>query len=353
MKKKMAAIFCAVCMMMTGCGKKTVENDYVKLGDYKGVEVEMAKAEVSDQEVEDEIVFQVEFHTESQEITDRPAQSGDTVVIDFEGTIDGKEFDGGSGYGYTIVIGDGVFLTEMENGIIGMEPGEEKDIAVTLPESYGEAAAGKEAVFHITLYSIQRVTTPEYTDEFVQSISDYETRKEYEEALRQELLEAKERQAKEETAEELIQKIIADTEFKEIPQELLEACSAQKERQNQYEEALFGTSLEDMGITQADIDAEIEEMVRERLVLETIAEEEEIEVTQEECGEYIDQNMDYYGFSSAEEMEEVYGSDGIEAAVLKEKVVDFLMDHAEITEVEERSEQPGTATGAFATPAEA
>lgn len=349
----MAAVFCTICILLTGCGKKTVENDYVRLGDYEGIAVEMVKAEVSDQEVEDEIAFQIDINTESTQITDRPAQSGDTVLIDFEGTIDGEEFDGGSGYGYTIVIGDGVFLEELENGMIGMEPGEEKDITVTFPENYEETVAGKEAVFHITLYSIQRVTTPEYTDEFVQSVSSYETREEYEEAIRNELLASKEQEAREETAEELIQKIIEDTEFKEIPEELYESCRAQKERQNQYEEELFGISLEDMGITQEDTEAEIDEMVRERLVLEAIAQEEEIEVTQEECDEYIAQNMDYYGYNTAEQMEEVYGSDGIEAAVLKEKVSDFLIEHAEITEVDERSEDLDLATGASATPGEA
>lgn len=342
MKKKMALAFAAAAILLSGCGKKQVENNYVKLGDYKGIEVEMEQAKVSDAELEDEIAFQVEINSQTKEITDRAAELGDTVVIDFEGTVDGKEFDGGSGYGYTIVLGDGLFLEEFEEGIVGMKSGEEKDVRVTFPQDYDETLAGKEAVFHITLYNIQEVTVPEYTDEFVHSISGYETREEYEEALRKELTESKEADAKNMAIEEIFQKIIEEAEFKEIPEELYESCKAQKERQNTYEEELFGITQEEMGLTDEDIAADLDTMVHERLVMDAIAEAEEIEVTDEECEEYIADNMDYYGFATAEEMEEVYGSDGIRAAVLKEKLGEFLLENAEVTEVDEKTEDLAT-----------
>lgn len=343
-KTKMAMLFLIASLAVTGCGSKTVENEYVKLGKYKGIEVEMEKADVSDQELEDEIAFQIELGTNSKEITDRAAKIGDTVEIDFEGTIDGKEFDGGSGYGYSIVLGDGMFFEELENGIVGMKTGEEKDIEVVFPKEYEESLAGKKAVYHITLYSIQEVSVPEYTDEFVKENMGYETREKFEEQLKKEMVEMKENTIKSIAIEEIFQKIISEAEFKEIPEELYESCKAEKERQNAYEEELFGMTQEDMGLTEEEIAADIDYMVRERLVMEAIAEEEKMEVTEEECDAYIAYNMDYYGFSTADEMEEVYGDDGIRAAVLKEKLGDFLLENAEKKEVDQRTEDVDLAT---------
>lgn len=343
-KIKMAMIFLTTALAVTGCGSKTVENDYVKLGEYKGIEVEMEKAEISDQELEDEIAFQIEISTQSREITDRPAKIGDTVQIDFEGTVDGEEFEGGSGYGYSVVLGDGMFLEDFEKGIVGMKAGEEKDIEVIFPEDYEESLAGKKAVYHITLYSIQEVDVPEYTDEFVAENLGYETRKEFEEQLRKEMQEMKEETIKSLAIEEIFQKIISEAEFKEIPEEVYESCKAEKERQNAYEEELFGMTQEDMGLTEEDIAADIDYMVRERIVMEAIAEKEKIEVTEDDCDAYIAYNMDYYGFNTADEMEEVYGSDGIHAAVLKEKLGDFLLENASIKEADPKMEDADLAT---------
>ncbi|MCI7814382.1 MAG: trigger factor [Lachnospiraceae bacterium] len=339
MKKKMMAVFCLAAIGLSGCASKPLENEYVKLSSsYKGIEVEMEKSEVSDEELQDEIAFQMEINGEAREITDRPAQIGDTVVIDFEGTIDGEEFDGGTGYGYTIVLGDGTFLEEFENGIVGMKTNESKDVHVKFPDDYNVEVAGKEAIFNITVYSIQEVTVPEYTDEFVESISGYTTRKEYEKALREELEEMNEENARGMAVDEILWKLVSEAEFKKIPEELYESCKAEKERENQYEEELFGMTLEDMGLTEEDVAADIDYMVRERLVMELIADAEKIEVTQEECDEYIAYNMDYYGFNTADEMEEVYGSDGIRAVVLKEKIGDVLIKNAKITEVDKKTD---------------
>lgn len=343
-KTKMTVLFFTAALAVTGCGSKIVENEYVKLGKYKGIEVEMEKADVSDQELEDEIAFQIEISTSSKEITDRGAKIGDTVEIDFEGTIDGKEFEGGSGYGYSLILGDGMFLEDLENGIVGMKTGEEKDIKVVFPKEYEESLAGKKAVYHITLYSIQEVSVPEYTDEFVKENLGYETREEFEKQLKKEMVEMKENTIKSIAIEEIFQKIISEAEFKKIPEELYESCKAEKERQNVYEEELFGMTQEDMGLTEEEIAADIDCMVRERLVMEAIAEEEKIEVTQDDCDAYVAYNMDYYGFNTADEMEEVYGDDGIHAAVLKEKLGDFLLENAEKKEVDQRTEDADLAT---------
>lgn len=345
MKKKMTAVFCLAALTLSGCGSKAVENEYVKLSTgYKGIEIEMEKAEISDDEIQDEIAFQLDINSESTQITDRPAQIGDTVLIDFEGTIDGKEFAGSNGYGYTIVLGDGWFLEEFENGIVGMKTDEEKDVQVTFPDDYDSEVAGQEAVFHITLYSIQEVKTAEYTDEFVEETFGYATREEYEEALREELTETKKSYTESAAIDEILQKLISEAQFKEIPDDLYESCKAEKERQNKYEEELFGMTLEDMGMTEEDLEADIDYTVRERLVLNVIAEAEKIEVTQEECDEYVAYNMDYYGFNTADEMEEVYGSDGIRAAVLKEKIGEVLIKNAKITEVDEKTDNISLAT---------
>ena len=192
MKKKLLLLATSVCAisLLAGCSSspKGTYKDYVTLGEYKGLELTMIKTEVTDDMVDEEIEYFLEDNATYTEITDRGAEEDDTVNIDYTGTIDGEEFEDGSAEDFELVIGEGYLLDDLESGLVGMSAGETKEISLTFPEDYyDETVAGKDAVFTVTLNSISIEEIPEYTDEFVASVTDYSTTAEHTEALKEEL----------------------------------------------------------------------------------------------------------------------------------------------------------------------
>ncbi len=147
----------------------------VKLGQYQGLEVEKAEAEVTSDEVEAEIDRMAQ-NAASVETVERPAQMGDTAVIDFEGFLDGAAFDGGKGENYDLTLGSGSFIPGFEEQVVGLSAGESKDLNVTFPEDYHEKSlAGKDVVFHVTVREVKVTNVPEKDDEFVKDVSEFDT----------------------------------------------------------------------------------------------------------------------------------------------------------------------------------
>ena len=162
--------------------------DYVKLGDYKGLEVTYpAVLEVADEDVQQYIQDELEGNTEYEEVKDRAAEVGDVVNIDYTGTINGEEFEGGTDADYDLELGSGEFLEEFESSLVGKKTGETAVFKLTFPEEYDENVAGKEAEFTVKVNSVSESSVPEYNDEYVQSISECKTVKEYEESVREQL----------------------------------------------------------------------------------------------------------------------------------------------------------------------
>ena len=162
----------------------------VTLGQYKGLEIEKAEATVSDEEVEAELDRMAQ-NVASAETVERPAQEGDTVVIDFEGFLNGVAFDGGKGENYELKLGSHTFVPGFEEQLVGMSAGEEKDIDVTFPENYKEDLAGKAVVFKVKVHKVDETHVPEKDDEFAKDVSEFDTLEALKADIRQKALDTK------------------------------------------------------------------------------------------------------------------------------------------------------------------
>ena len=176
MKKKLAVLaagICALSLFLTGCSGE-ISNDYVTITKYKGVEIDKVDADtVSDNDVEAQINSVLQSKSTTTEVTDRAAQTGDTVTIDYEGKKDGEAFKGGTATDAQLTLGSGQFIDGFEDGVVGHNIGDTFDLDLTFPENYGnEDLAGQAVVFTVTLKGISQTDVPELTDEFVQSVSD-------------------------------------------------------------------------------------------------------------------------------------------------------------------------------------
>ena len=169
----LAAGICALSLFLTGCSGE-ISNDYVTITKYKGVEIDKVDADaVSDNDVEAQINSVLQSKSTTTEVTDRAAQTGDTVTIDYEGKKDGVAFDGGTATDAQLTLGSGQFIDGFEDGVVGHNIGDTFDLDLTFPENYGnEDLAGQAVVFTVTLKGISQTDVPELTDEFVQSVSD-------------------------------------------------------------------------------------------------------------------------------------------------------------------------------------
>lgn len=176
MKKKLtvlAAGICALSLLLTGCSSE-ISNDYVTITKYKGVEIDKVDADaISDNDVETQINSVLQSKSTTTEVTDRAAQTGDTVTIDYEGKKDGEAFKGGTATDAQLTLGSDQFIDGFEDGVVGHNIGDTFDLDLTFPENYGnEDLAGQAVVFTVTLKGISQTDVPELTDEFVQSVSD-------------------------------------------------------------------------------------------------------------------------------------------------------------------------------------
>ena len=199
----------------------------VKLGKYKGVKVEKADTEVTDEEVDAEINKERERNARNIEVTDRPVKDGDMTVLDFEGFVDGVAFEGGKGENYSLTIGSGAFIPGFEEQLIGAEIDKETEVNVTFPEDYQAAELqGKAAVFKCTVKEIKEKELPELDDEFAGEVSEFETLEEYRADVKAKLTEKKETEAKNAKEEAVIEAIVNDSDM-EIPDAMLETQQRQ------------------------------------------------------------------------------------------------------------------------------
>ena len=260
----------------------------MEIDNYKGIEVEKKSTEVTEELIDKEIEQVRERNSRLVTVEDRPAENGDTAVIDFEGFVDGEAFEGGKAEGYNLSLGSGNFIPGFEEQIVGHSTGEEFTIDVKFPEEYSsEALAGKDAQFKITLHEIKTKELPEVDDEFVQDVSDKETLAEY----REELKTTVEKRLKDEAEKDV------DNQISEKLMELLEGEIPEAMYENQTNDMVrdfemrlraqgmdVNTYMQYMGM---DVNAlkdmykgEAENRVKLRLALETIARKENIEVTE-------------------------------------------------------------------------
>lgn len=340
MRNSALFLLTAGAVLLTACGKKSTTVDYskyVSLPDYSDLSVERVVMTVTDEDVQDEITTQLSYMAERSEITDRAAQSGDMVVIDFTGTVDGAEFEDGSAEDYELELGSDSFLDGFEEQIIGMKTGETKDITVTFPEPYDGELDGKEAVFSVTLKEIYELILPEYNAQYVASISDYSSTEEYEEGLRNELQESYDTDSLSTACENALYEIIGSSSFSGYPEDLYDECKAELESENQEFLDAFGVDdLSEIYGEEYDEEASILDKVHERMVVNTLASKEGLEITDDDYEAALQNDLDLYAeYDSLEDLKKNTDEDAYRYQLLRQKVLDFLGENVQFIEVSE------------------
>ena len=359
MKKKILAVMLAAALAgaLAGCSGE-LSNDYVTVTQYKGLEVpQPAPAEeVTDDMVEQVVQSNLAAYAQSEPVTDRAAEMGDTVNIDYTGYIDGEAFDGGSAEGADLELGSNSFIGAtddyegFEEQIVGHETGDEFDIKVQFPDPYtrNPDMSGTVADFHIVLNSISLQTTPELTDEWVKENSeDSETVEEYREEIRSQLEDSMQASVESELVDSVQTALMENIEVKEYPEDRVEELTQQMTDYYTQLAGLYGVELGEfvetyLQTTEEDFNTQIDTQVRQSVALEEalklIAEKQHLEPSEEEYQEAIAEYAEEAGFDDVEEYTGQVGEDELKAAVLRDKVTDYLVDECIQVEQSDDSE---------------
>ncbi len=321
----------------------------VELGQYKGLEVEVAKQTVSEDDVNARIEQDRQKGARTIDVEDRPVEDGDTVNLDYAGSVDGVAFAGGTAQGQTLKIGSHQFIPGFEEQMVGMQIGEEKDLNVTFPEQYhSEELAGKAAVFHVKVNSIQRTELPELDDDFAADVSDFNTFAEYKDSIVKELTERAEKNNEVTIENALVEKAV-DNATIDVPHAMIHEQLDYMMREMEMRMAYQGLRMEDFlkytGQTREQLEhsyhGEAEKRVRIELTLEAIRKAEGIEPTEEEVKKQIEEQAKRMGQEvetfekNLTDEQRAYLSDS--AAI--QKVVDLMKADAKVTEKKPEEEK--------------
>ena len=321
----------------------------VELGQYKGLEVEVAKQTVSEDDVNARIEQDRQKGARTIDVEDRPVEDGDTVNLDYAGSVDGVAFAGGTAQGQTLKIGSHQFIPGFEEQMVGMQIGEEKDLNVTFPEQYhSEELAGKAAVFHVKVNSIQRTELPELDDDFAADVSDFNTFAEYKDSIVKELTERAEKNNEVTIENALVEKAV-DNATIDVPHAMIHEQLDYMMREMEMRMAYQGLRMEDFlkytGQTREQLEhsyhGEAEKRVRIELTLEAIRKAEGIEPTEEEVKKQIEEQAKRMGREVEDfdktltDEQRAYLSDS--AAI--QKVVDLMKADAKVTEKKPEEEK--------------
>ena len=265
-------------------------NPEVKISNYKGMKIQQYAYTVKDEEVAAELARVQDRNARKVDVTDRAAQNGDVVNIDFVGTVDGVKFDGGEAEGFDLTLGSGQFIPGFEDQVVGMNIGETKDVNVTFPENYqAENLKGKAAVFAVKLNGIQGKELPELTDEFIKDATGSETVEEYKVKARERLQAQADRRANDQTENSILDAIAANTEV-EIPQAMIEREIDGIVKKFEYQLMYQGLKLQDyldfLKVTVSDFRKNYEEQAKKnvlnQLIISQLIKDEKLEATEEE-----------------------------------------------------------------------
>lgn len=379
MKKKMLAVLLTVAVSMTAvaCGDKASEEqgtetvkettetaqqdttaaeavtavggymkdlnaeDYVTLGEYKGVEVTLDEPEITDEYLDDYIEYVQQNNAVSTPVTDRAVEMGDVVNIDYVGKIDGVAFDGGSAQGSDLTIGSGQFIDGFEDGCIGMKVGETKDVEATFPDPYknNPDLAGKVAVFTVTVNSISVEEIPELTDEYVQSLSleGCTNVEEYRAYVYDVLLEQQQESYESDKADLAYEKVAAECEFKDAPEAMVTRmnntltsnlssyASMYGVDLGTYVSAMYGGTAEEYETTLLE---QSKMMAQHYLMMQAIADREGLSVSDEELEEQLSQEAQDYGYETVEEYKSLVDVEAFREYLMTQKVLAFLGENA-------------------------
>ena len=291
----------------------------VTLGDYKGVEVPKTEIAVTDEEVDAEIKKEQDKNARTVVVEDRAAANGDITTIDFEGFVDGVAFDGGKGTDYALTLGSGTFIPGFEDQIVGANTGDHVEVKVTFPEEYqAKELAGKEAVFQCDVKKIETKEVPELDDEFAKDVSEFDTLAEYKEDVKKNLTEKKEKEARTAKENAAVDKAIENAQM-DIPElmtktecrQMMDDFSRRMQQQGLSMEQYFQFTGQSMDKMMEDMKPQALKRIQTRLVLEKVAEAENIQPSEEEITEEIQKMADAYKME-ADKIREAIGESGLE-----------------------------------------
>ena len=310
----------------------------VKLGKYKGIQIEKIEYNVSDENIEHELGHMAERNSRIIAVEDRPVENGDITVIDFEGSVGGVKFEGGKGEAQELEIGSNTFIPGFEEQIIGMQIDEEKDVKVKFPDDYfSEELKGKEAVFKVKLHEIKKKELPEINDEFAKDASEFDTLEELKNSIKEKLEEENKSRAKYETEEAVIKAVckeveidipsgMIDTEIDNMVKEVETRLSYQGMNMEMYLN-MIGKTMEDF---RKDGEDQAKDAVKTRIILEQIIKEEKIEPEQSKIDEKVEELSKTYGKTKEELSTNEYFMEYIKKSLAQEEVIDFLVKNAKI-----------------------
>lgn len=312
----------------------------VTLGEYKGIEVKKADAQVTDEDVEAELKRVQDQNSRLVSVEDRPVADGDQAVIDFEGFVDGEPFEGGKGENFPLTIGSHSFVDNFEEQLIGKNPGDECEVNVTFPENYQKKdLAGKPALFKVKIKEIKVKELPELDDEFAGEVSDFETLEDYKKDVKAKLSETRGRQAAAENENRVVAAVIANASL-EIPQSMID--DEVRSIVNDYAYRLhnqgvnFEQYLKYIGLTTEEFSEQCkpqaEQQLRTRLVMEAVAKAENIEPDEEAVEHEISTIASSYK-TEPDELKKQLGERGMKS--LKENLavqeaIDFVVAEAKL-----------------------
>ena len=292
----------------------------VKLGEYKGLKVDKVSTRVTQKEVDEEIDKERERNARTIDVTDRAVQDKDQITLDFEGFVDGVAFEGGKASDYPLTIGSGAFIPGFEDQLIGANIDEEKEINVTFPEEYqAKELAGKAAVFKCTVHSIKAKELPELDDEFVSDVSEKsETVDAYKAEVKAKIKERKENEGKQKREDQSVEQAVANAEM-DIPEAMLMTQCRQMlddfSRRMQSQGLSMDQYFQFTGMTadkmMEDMKPQALKRIQTRLVLEKVAEVENIQPTEEEVNEEISKMAEAYKME-ADKLKELLGERELE-----------------------------------------
>lgn len=351
MRKHVRLTLCcaAAVLLAAGCGKKsasteettttvaeseaeiTDKGEITTLGQYKGIEVTKQDTTVTDAELDQRIASILKANPEVIEITDRPAESGDTVNIDYVGMKDGVAFDGGTAEGYDLELGSGTFIDGFEDGLIGASTGDELSLNLTFPENYGNSdLAGQAVVFDVTVNKIEQKKDAILDDAFVQRVSDFSTVDEFRANTLETMQSEKEQSAAQQVEDDAFEAAVNNSEYS------LNEAAVEQQYNNQltYYENMFssyGFTMESyaemIGQTEDEFKETLhtaaETAIKQQLLIKAVAEKEGITIDDADRESLAEQ----YG-TDVQTLQDTYGEDMVDETALIYKVVEFIGDNA-------------------------
>ena len=345
------ALAVVLCLGLGACGNSDGVysglkfDDYIKVGKYKGLEVEPVEVKIGKEDVQAKIDEALSKAATDKELgKDEEIKDGDTANIDFSGKIDGKEFDGGTSKGFDLTIGSGSFIEGFEDGLIGKHAGEKVSLDLRFPDDYqGKEVAGKDVTFDVTINSVKRSSKPKYDEAFIKKNTEYDSKKDYEASLKKTIKKEKEEEAKNNQKNQLWGQVMEDTEMIKYPEDVLKNYEANFSAQIDKAVQQAGTSRQEViaqyyGVSSED---ELKEMLKEsaqtlikqEMAIEYIADKEKLKYSKDEKEDEI-KEIEGMGYNE-DSIQEQTGrtmDEYVHINLLYKKVLDFIVDNAVVKE---------------------